>query len=225
MRKVLVVDDHAHIRDVVAFALRRGGFEPVEAGDGRVALDAFERESPDLIILDVLMPELDGMAVCQAIRRVSNVPILLLSSKDAEPDRIAGLEAGGDDYMVKPFSPRELVAKVRAMFRRMDALLEGDGHPLTVGALVIDTAARRVEVRGHAVTLTPIEFGLLATLARRAGNVVAREMLMRGAYAPRRIVSDRTIDSHVRRLREKLKVSGSDPIETVYGVGYRLAFD
>ena len=224
MRKVLVVDDHAHIRDVVAFALRRAGFEPLEARDGRAALAAFERESPDLIVLDVLMPELDGMAVCEAIRRVSNVPILLLSSKDAEPDRIAGLDAGGDDYMVKPFSPRELVARVRAMFRRIDALLE-DGRPLNVGPLVIDTAARRVELGGRAVALTRIEFGLLATLARRAGKVVAREMLMRGAYAPRRIVSDRTIDSHVRRLREKLKANGADPIETVYGVGYRLAFD
>lgn len=223
-RVVLVVDDHAHIRDVLSFALRRGGFEPVEAHDGRAALDAFEHESPELIILDVLMPELDGIAVCEAIRQVSNVPILLLSSKTAEPDRIRGLEAGGDDYMVKPFSPREVVAKVQAMFRRVDALAEGDGEPLTVGPLRIDPAAHRAQLRGHAIALTRIEFGLLATLARRAGHVVARETLMRGAYAPRRIVSDRTIDSHVRRLREKLKACGSDPIETVYGVGYRLGF-
>ena len=223
MRKVLVADDDAHIRDVLAFALRRGGFQPVEAADGGGALDAFHAEGPELVLLDVLMPELDGIEVCRAIRRESNVPILFLSSKGEEADLIEGLEAGADDYISKPFSPRELVARVRAAFRRVDARLEGD-H-IRIGALDIDAAARRATVHGCAVALTRTEFGLLTTLARHVGQVIPRSALMRHAYDGRRIVSDRTIDSHIRRLREKLKAGGADPIRTVHGVGYRLAFD
>ena len=224
-RKVLIVDDDAHIRDVVSFTIRRAGFEVLEAADGRVALDIAESDAPDLILLDILMPELEGIDVCRAIRRSSNVPILFLSSKDAVVDRVIGLDAGGDDYMTKPFSPRELLARVHAMFRRIDAVEANDARVIESGPLRIDVGARLAYFDGKALALTGTEFGMLATLGRHAGNTVDRETLMRGAYLKRRVVSDRTIDSHIRRLRDKLRAAGADPIHTVHGVGYRLSFD
>ena len=224
-RKVLVVDDDAHIRDVVSFTIRRAGFEVLEATDGREALHIAESDAPDLILLDILMPELEGIDVCRAIRRNSNVPILFLSSKDQVVDRVIGLEAGGDDYVTKPFSPRELLARVQAMFRRIDALETNDAGVIESGPLRIDAEARLAYLHDRALTLTRTEFGMLATLARHAGKTINRETLMRGAYPRRRVVSDRTIDSHIRRLREKLRAAGADPIQTVHGVGYRLSFD
>ena len=224
-RKILVVDDDTHIRDVVSFTIRRAGFEVLEAADGREALDMTESNAPDLILLDILMPEIEGIDVCRAIRRTSNVPILFLSSKDQVVDRIIGLDAGGDDYVTKPFSPRELLARVQAMFRRIDALEANDSANIESGPLRIDVGARLAYLEDEALTLTRTEFGMLTTLGRRAGNAVDRETLMRGAYPERRVVSDRTIDSHIRRLREKLRAAGADPIHTVHGVGYRLSFD
>ena len=224
-RKVLVVDDDAHIRDVVSFTMRRAGFEVLEAADGREALDMAESSAPDLILLDILMPEIEGIDVCRAVRRTSNVPILFLSSKDQVVDRIIGLDAGGDDYVTKPFSPRELLARIQAMFRRIDSLGANDSTTIVSGPLRIDVGARLAYLEDEALTLTRTEFGMLTTLGRRAGNAVDRETLMRGAYPERRIVSDRTIDSHIRRLRGKLRAAGADPIRTVHGVGYRLSFD
>lgn len=224
-RKVLVVDDDAHIRDVVSFTIRRAGFDVLEAADGREALHIAESDAPDLILLDILMPELEGIDVCRAIRRNSNVPILFLSSKDRVVDRVVGLDAGGDDYMTKPFSPRELLARVQAMFRRIDALETDDAGVIESGSLRIDAGARLAHLDGNTLTLTRTEFGMLATLGRHAGKTVNRETLMRGAYPERRVVSDRTIDSHIRRLREKLRAAGADPIQTVHGVGYRLSSD
>ena len=225
MRKVLVVDDDAHIRDVVCFALRRAGFDSIEAANGSEAIAVFRSAVPDLVILDVLMPELDGVDVCRAIREDSQAPIIFLSSKDAEVDRIVGLEVGGDDYVTKPFSPRELVARVRAQLRRIDSMAAPLSTEIAVGPLRLDTEAMTASVDGQDLSLTRTEFGLLTTLARKAGKVLRREALMNGAYDRNRIVSDRTIDSHVRRLREKLKSSGPDPIQTVHGVGFRLSFD
>ena len=223
MRKVLVVDDDAHIRDVVCFALRREGFETVEAGDGRSAVTEFERSAPDLVILDILMPEADGLEVCRALRAGSNVPILFLSSKDAEIDRIVGLEVGGDDYITKPFSPRELAARVKAQFRRQDALASPAVEAVEFGPLRMNLAERTATINGAPLSLTRTEFGLLATLARRQGRVLDRDELASGAYPGHRVVSDRTIDSHVRRLRAKLREVGADIIQTVHGVGFRLA--
>ena len=211
MRRILIADDDAHIRDVVSFALRRAGFATLDAADGRAALDAFRDQSPDLVVLDVLMPEVDGVDVCRAIRRTSNVPILFLSSKDEEADRIAGLDAGGDDYVTKPFSPRELVARVHATFRGIDARAEEPVSEVVVGPLVVDAPGRRALLYGDTLPLTGTEFGLLETFARNAGTVVDRGTLMRGAYLTRRVVSDRTIDSHVRRLREKLRAARQRP--------------
>ena len=231
MRKVLVVDDDSHIRDVVCFALRRAGFDVAEAADGSAGLRAFRREKPDLVILDILMPGMDGLDVCRAIRGETlggsdaggrNVPVLFLSSKDAEPDRVVGLDGGGDDYIVKPFSPRELTARVNAHLRRADALADPAVSRISAGSVAMDLDAQSASVNGKRVELTRTEFGLLATLVRGCGKVLDREALTDGAYVGNRVVSDRTIDSHMRRLRAKLRAGGLDPIRTVHGVGFRL---
>ena len=224
MQKVLVVDDDAHIRDVVSFALRREGFDTLEASTGQAAIEKFEAEQPDLIVLDVLMPEGDGIAVCKQIRQSSIAPIIFLSSKDAEADRIKGLDIGGDDYVTKPFSVRELIARVKAALRRIDDQSVVRENHLSIGPLNMNIESRTASVNDQMLDLTRTEFDLLTAMAHQDGKVLAREKLMAGAYAPNRIVSDRTIDSHIRRLRKKLRNLGVDPIHTVHGVGFRLSF-
>jgi len=224
MQKVLVVDDDAHIRDVVCFALRREGFDTLEASTGRAAVEKAEAELPDLIVLDVLMPEGDGITVCKQIRQSSIVPIIFLSSKDAEADRIKGLDIGGDDYVTKPFSVRELIARIKAALRRIDdqpVVLESH---LSIGPLNMNVESRTASIYDQMLDLTRTEFDLLTAMARQDGMVLARANLMSSAYAANRIVSDRTIDSHIRRLRKKLRNLGVDPIHTVHGVGFRLSF-
>ena len=226
MPTILVVDDDPHIREVVCFALKKDGFATVEAGDGEQALARFRELHPDLVVLDIVMPELDGAAVCRALRRISTVPIVFLSSRDDEVDRILGLELGGDDYVTKPFSPRELVARVRAILRRgkgeaRDPLAPG-GHPLEHGRLRLDLDRYAAFWQGQEVVLTLTEFGILRTLLTHPGKVFNRDQLMDGSYQDYRVVSDRTMDSHVRRVRAKFKALGADPIETLHGIGYRL---
>ena len=224
-RRVLVVDDDPHIREVVCFALAKAGFETAVATDGVEALAQHRQFEPDLIVLDILMPELDGLAVCRALREVSPVPIVLLSSRDEEVDRVLGLELGADDYVGKPFSPRELVARVRANLRRTQEL---SGAPpdaeetISVDRYVINLDRLEVRWATTPITLTHTEFQLLRTLAQRPDKVFTRDALMEGAYDVRRIVSQRTIDSHIRRLRDKLLAVGAPGIQTVHGVGYRL---
>lgn len=231
MARILVVDDDPAIREVVRFALDRAGFEVAEAANGRAALLRAEGARPDLVVLDVMLPELDGIEVCRTLRRTSTVPILFLSSRDEEVDRIVGLEVGGDDYLAKPFSPRELVARVRAILRRgapAPIPAEAVPHPaeadrvLRHGRLALDPERVRASWDGQEVGLTATEFGLLRTLLGRPGRVFTRDALMDGAYAVERVVSDRTIDSHVRRLRAKFAALGAAPIETLPGFGYRL---
>lgn len=223
---VLVADDESHIREVVLFALSQAGFETIEASNGKQAVELFEQEQPQLIILDVLMPEMDGTEVCKHIRSISNVPILFLSSRDDEIDKVLGLELGGDDYITKPFSPREVVARVKAVFRRMGYpnadQPEQSGKKLKHGKLRLDPDRFEAFWEDHAVVLTSTEFGLLRTLLGFPGKVFSRDELMSGAYDYQTTVTDRTIDSHIRRLRKKFKQVGSDPVETVHGVGYRL---
>lgn len=227
-KTVLVVDDDAHIREVVRFALDKAGFRVVEAADGLAALDAFAAHRPDLVVLDILMPEMDGTEVCRALRRDSAVPIVFLSSKDDEIDRIVGLELGGDDYLTKPFSPRELVARVRAVLRRtMPPPAPASGELQAVnslghGHLRMDLDRYRAFWADTEVVLTATEFGILQTLLRFPGKVYSRNELMDGAYREQTVVSERTIDSHVRRVRRKFNTAGGDPIETVHGIGYRL---
>jgi two-component system OmpR family response regulator len=224
--KILIVDDDPAIREVVSFALRRGGFTTAEAADGRAALTRFAAEGADLVVLDVMLPELDGIEVCRALRQTSTVPVLFLSSRDEEVDRIVGLEIGGDDYLAKPFSPRELVARVRAVLRRTASppRPEPDAPKarLAHGRLAIDLETLRATWDGQEVTLTATELGILRTLLARPGRVFSRDELMDRAYTTERVVSDRTIDSHIRRVRARFAQMGAAPIETLPGFGYRL---
>jgi two-component system OmpR family response regulator len=225
---VLVVDDDTHLRDVVCFALQKEGFRTAEAGDGRQALAMAEDLGPALIVLDIMMPELDGTEVCRRLRARSAVPIIFLSSRDEEIDRVLGLELGGDDYVSKPFSPRELVARVRAVLRRARPRAGEAKSSLKVlerGPLKLDLDGHKAFWNGVAIVLTVTEFGILRTLLSYPEKVFSRDELMSGAYGEATVVSDRTVDSHVRRVRQKFEKTGSDPIRTVFGVGYQLGID
>jgi len=222
--RILIVDDDPAIRDVVRFALAKAGFETIEAANGPDALKHFADSAPDLIVLDITLPEPDGTEICRRIRRESTVPILFLSARDEEFDRVLGLELGGDDYLTKPFSPRELVARIKAVLRRGSASppTEAPSRVLSHGVLTLDLDEVRASWNGEAVALTATEFGILRTLMTRPGKVYSRDSLMDGAYSVDKIVSDRTIDSHVRRLRAKFEAIGAAPVETLHGVGYKL---
>ncbi|MBI5568924.1 MAG: response regulator transcription factor [Desulfomonile tiedjei] len=225
---VLIVDDDPHIREIVRFSLQTAGFRTVEAANGREALARFAELHPDLIVLDILMPEMDGIEVCTSIRRHASTPIVFLSSRDEETDRVLGLELGGDDYVTKPFSPRELVARVKAVLRRASGATEATAaaddvqHAAEYGLLRLDQDRFQAYWGDREVVLTVTEFGILRTLIGFPGKVFTRDELMSGAYAFDNIVTDRTIDSHVRRVRKKFAEVGGSPIETVHGVGYRL---
>ncbi len=223
MAKILVVDDDGHIREVLRFALVQAGHTVREAADGKAALAAFADHPADVVVLDILMPELDGIEVCRKLREKSRVPILFLSSRDDEIDRVLGLELGGDDYVTKPFSPRELVARVKAILRRgSDAGASPEETPLRRGDLVLDVSRHRCLWKGTEVVLTATEFGLVRSLMGHPGKVYSRGELVDLAYGLDHAITDRTIDSHIRRLRRKFSDLGADPVETVYGIGYRL---
>ena len=222
MQTILVVDDDPHIREVVCFALERAGFKTLEAENGVRALAQHSKHQPDLVVLDILMPETDGLAVCNQLRAHSAVPIIFVSSKDEEVDRIIGLEMGGDDYLTKPFSPRELVARVKANLRRIELSRAEQPALLSVDDLSVNLDTLEAQWQEQLIPLTHTEFCMLATFARAPDKVLTRDALMQGAYDSRRVVSDRTIDSHIRRLREKLAAVGAHSIRTIHGVGYRL---
>ncbi len=224
--RILVVDDDSHIRDVICFALEKAGMTTTVARDGLQALDAFKQRQADLVVLDIGMPEMDGLEVCRQIRKSSEVPILFLSARDDEIDRVLGLEIGGDDYVTKPFSPRELVARVNVILKRTRSS-KGTDHdaaqPLVWRALSLDPAAHAAWFDGHELVLTAIEFAILRTLIARPRQVFSRVQILDHAYGGAIHVSDRTIDSHVRNIRSKiLKAGGQSAIETVHGVGFRL---
>ena len=222
-RTILIADDEAHIRQVVRFALEKAGLRCLEAEDGPAALDAWERHRPDLVILDIVMPGMDGMEVAGALRARSRVPIVFLTSRDDEIDRILGLELGGDDYVTKPFSPRELVARVRAILRRSTPPVgAAPSEKLAAGLLRLDPERFQAFWGDREVVLTVTEFSLLRALLAAPGRVLTRQLLMDAAYEPGIVVSDRTIDSHIRRVRRKFESAGGYPIETVHGLGYKL---
>jgi len=223
MTTILLIDDDPHIRDILRFALTREGFAVAEAADGAEGLAAAQRAAPDLIILDVMMPELDGTEVCRRLRRASDVPIIFLSSRDDEIDRVLGLELGGDDYVAKPFSPRELVARVKAVLRRRAPAPPPAIAELRHNRLRLDLEGYRAFWDQTEVILTATEFALLRTLAERPGKVFSRDALMDGAYDDFRVVADRTLDSHVRRIRAKFQAAGGEPVETAHGLGYKLS--
>ena len=240
IRRLLIVDDDQGLRTVLAAALGDEGFAVAEAGDGLAGFRRFEADGADLVILDILMPEMDGLEVCRRIRRKSAVPIILLSSRGDEVDRVTGLETGADDYVTKPFSTRELVARIRAIERRTAAAALRAGAPATaptaptlaaavgtdtleVGRLRLDPARFEAKWKGKAIALTRSEFQILCALARHRGTVLAREQLLDLARGDDAVVTDRTVDTFVKRLRKKIRDvdAAFDEIETVFGVGYR----
>jgi len=224
--RILIVDDEGHIREVIRVALKKAGMDVIEARDGKEALARFAADKPDLIVLDIGMPEFDGLDVCREIRKSSDVPILFLSARDEEIDRILGLEIGGDDYVTKPFSPRELVARVNVILRRLSPRNgEAKAGPgaLSQGGLLIDPEQHVATFAGTPLKLTAIEFGILRAFLTRPTSVFNREQLMRAAYQLNIQVSDRTIDSHIRNIRAKLAALACDNvIETIHGVGFKL---
>ena len=226
-KHVLIVDDEKRIREVVEYALQKDGFRVSSAADGLSALAAVERDPPDLVVLDVMLPGLDGLSVCRKIRSQGQTPILFLSARADEVDRIVGLELGGDDYLVKPFSPRELVARVRAVLRRFEAPTgasrEPESQALRHGQLTLDIERHEATFSGQRVQLTATEFQVLAALIERPGVVLSRAQLLQRAYTDDLHVTERTLDSHVRRIRAKFRGVGGDPIATVHGVGYKAS--
>lgn len=224
--RILVADDDPHIRDVICFALQKAGMETSIAVDGVSALKQATSSKPDLVVLDVGMPEMDGLDVCRELRKTSSVPILFLSARDEEIDRILGLEMGGDDYVTKPFSPRELVARVNVILRRAASRPEPEtesSEPLSHGQLSLDLARRTTSFAGQSVDLTALEFAIVVQLMERPGHVLDRNRIMTQAYTKNVIVADRTVDSHIRNIRAKLaKVGCADAIETVNRVGFRI---
>ncbi len=223
-KRILIVEDETVIRDAVSAYLERENYAVRGVGDGQSAVEEFQKHSFDLVILDLMLPKLSGERVCRAIRDVSNVPIIMLTAKGEVEDRIIGLELGADDYLVKPFSPRELVARVRALFRRAHKESEPQPEVLEYGALTIDISGHKILIRDEEVDLTASEFKLLTTLARYPGRVYSRMELVEKVLGYDFEGYERTIDSHVKNLRAKL---GDDPrnphwLFTVHGVGYRF---
>jgi len=214
-----VIEDEEVIAGAVAARLRAEGFAVEVAADGPGGVALCDRVRPDLVILDLMLPGLDGLEVCRRVQRDRQVPVLMLTAKDDEADVLVGLGVGADDYMTKPFSPRELVARVRALLRRVERRPEPAGEAIRVGALTVDPAARTATVHGAAVHLTRTEFDLLQLLASRPGVVFTRDQLLAEVWGWRDGSGQRTVDSHVRGLRRKL---GSELVRTVHGVGYAL---
>lgn len=229
MKHILVVDDDSHICDVISFVLEKAQMRVSLAHNGKQALQQFQQDPADLIILDINMPEMDGLACCQAIRQFSDVPILFLSSRDDEIDRILGLEIGGDDYVTKPFSPRELVARVKVILKRTQAsteinLTQQHKYQWHYGSLYVDKDAHQVLWEKQIITLTATEFAIIAYFIQHPKTVLSREVIMQQAYSYQAYVSDRTIDSHIRHIRDKFRQKGCvQIIETIHGVGYKLA--
>ncbi|CAN5124968.1 response regulator transcription factor [soil metagenome] len=225
-RTILIVDDDPHIRQLLAFALNKAGLATIEAEDGEAALAMVAARSPDLVVLDINMPRMDGLEVCRRIRAQGDLPILFLSSRDDEIDRVLGIEIGADDYVVKPFSPREVSARVMAILRRSQLKPRTEAEPeqaLSHGKLSLDPEGWRARWGGVDVPLTVTEFGILRTLAAMPTKVFTRDAIIDRLHGPGFAITDRTIDSHVRNLRGKFAgLGGHDVVETRAGVGYQL---
>lgn len=224
-RTVLIVEDDTNTAGLVALYLQREGFKALTANDGQQGLNLAERYRPDLVILDLMLPKIDGWEVCRQLRQISNVPVIMLTARDEEIDRVAGLTLGADDYVVKPFSPRELVARVIAVLRRARPYKDSSGQVLSQGIVHLDLEKRRLYVRGRAVDLTHHEYVLLETLMRTPGKAFTRDELLDRVYPQgEALVVDRVVDVHIGKLRRKIEPNPSDPhyILTVRGVGYRF---
>jgi two-component system response regulator VicR len=223
--RILVVDDEPPIVDMLSYNLQRANYEVITARDGEEALVKARQEQPDLIILDLMLPRLDGLEVCRALRRERDVPIIMLTARDSEVDRVVGLELGADDYVVKPFSVRELMARVRSVLRRaMPRPLQEADDIVRAGTLTVDVARREVRLHGFELELTALEFDLLHTLTRHAGQVLSREQLLTQVWGYDYYGDLRVVDAAIKRLRAKLRRAAPDKelITTVRGVGYKL---
>ena len=223
-QKILVVDDELEIVKVVRAYLEQSGFRVITASDGEQALAVFRHEAPDLIVLDLNLPKLDGLDVCRTIRRDSNVPVIMLTARVEETDRLIGLEIGADDYITKPFSPREVVARVRTVLRRSAPAPE-PSSPITIGALSIDPLKHEVQLQGRSIDLTPSEFNILLSMASQPGRAFSRMDLLDAAQGEAYEGYERSIDVHIKNLRQKLGDEPRDPtyILMVYGVGYKFS--
>jgi DNA-binding response OmpR family regulator len=224
MKKVMVVDDEPKIVQLARDYLENAGFAVIAAHDGAQALAAARSQRPDLVVLDLGLPELDGLDVARALRRDSSVPIVMLTGRDEESDKLVGLEIGADDYITKPFSPKELVARVRAVLRRTERP-RVDSDVVHVGDISLDMPRMRLTVGGRPVELTPTEFGLLSTMAREPGRVFTRSQLLDAVHGVAFESYERAIDAHVKNIRHKIEPDPAKPryVLTVYGVGYRFA--
>jgi two-component system response regulator BaeR len=215
-QEIFIVEDEAELALVVADYARASGFEPVLFEDGAKALAALRVKTPALVVLDLMLPGVDGLSLCRSVREFSDVPVVMVTARVEEIDRLLGLEAGADDYLCKPFSPRELMARIKAILRRA-----GTGQPRPIE---IDVNARRVTMHGTVLDLTPSEFAILAVLAGRPGQVFSRAQLLDHAFPGNLDVTDRAIDSHIKNLRRKIEAAapGLEPIHSIYGLGYRF---
>jgi DNA-binding response OmpR family regulator len=226
--RILLVDDEQSIQTLLSYPLRKEGYDVVHATDGRQALDRFGEQPFDLVVLDLMLPKVDGLEVCRQLRSRSAVPIIMLTAKSEEIDKVVGLELGADDYITKPFSLREFSSRIKAALRRAEmstlAQLAPDESPLEVHELRIEFAKRSVRVRGRDIELAFVEFELLAALARASGRVFTRDMLLARIWGDSAYRDPRTIDVHIRHLREKIERDAKDPeyLFTVRGVGYRF---
>jgi two-component system, OmpR family, alkaline phosphatase synthesis response regulator PhoP len=217
-KKILLVDDEPEILEICRDYLKASGYDVVTAKDGAQGLSSFRRERPDLIVLDLMLPEMDGLDVCRAIRRESNVPIIMLTARVEETDKLIGLELGADDYMTKPFSPRELVARVKVVLRRVSG--DSTAEVIRVGNVSLDRAQYEVQIGKRVVTLTPTEFEIMATLMSQPSRIFSRNQLLNAAHGVAFESYERAIDSHIRNLRRKLEPD--EFIFTVHGVGYKF---
>jgi DNA-binding response OmpR family regulator len=226
--RILLVDDEQSVQALLSYPLRRDGYDVVQATDGRQALERFAEQTFDLIVLDVMLPGIDGLEVCRRVRGTSTVPIIMLTARSDEIDKVVGLELGADDYITKPFSIREFSSRVKAVLRRAEigraAQEDGAESPLTVGEVRIDFPKRSVRIRGAEAQLTFVEFEILANMARAPGRVFTRDMLLARIWGDAAYRDPRTIDVHIRHLREKIELDPKDPdyLFTVRGVGYRF---
>ena len=225
--RILVVDDEASITEFVSYNLRKEGYEVDVAATGDDALELAHNNPFDLVVLDVMLPGMDGYEVCRRLRAESSVPVLFLSARDTELDKVVGLEIGGDDYLAKPFGVRELQARVKALLRRAPTGSREAGvagEKIEIAGFTLDEAANAADAQGRMIDLTPREFELLACLMRHGGKVLSRDQLLREAWGWEYLVETKTVDTHVKRLRDKLESAGVDPalVETVRGYGYRF---
>ena len=224
---IVIVEDEAKIAQILVDYLKNDDFETTVVDSGGQAVEIIQRIAPDLVLLDLMLPEKDGMTICREVRQFSSVPIMMLTAKVDEIDRLMGLEFGADDYVCKPFLPREVVARVKAILRRVQmpaAALEADTSRLSYRSITLQPERYLCLIADERVELTPVEFRLLQTMIAQPGRVFSRENLMRASYPDRRVVSDRTVDSHVKNLRKKVNavVGDEDLIHSIYGVGYKL---